>query len=53
MTAKEFFKKVPDFSLYFDELANHFRRDMERNEENMKILRMHTDFAEQSKKLVS
>ena len=53
MTANEFFRKVPDFSLHFDELTEYFRSDLERNEENLKLLKMHKEFEIKTKKMVN
>lgn len=44
VTLKDFFKKVPDLSLHFDELAEHFRSEYQQNQDNMKLIEMHKDF---------
>jgi len=44
---------VPDFSLHFDELTEYLRSDLERNEENLKLLKMHKEFEIKTKKMVN
>ena len=44
---------MPDFSLYFDELSEYFRQDLERNEENLKLLKLHKEFEIKTKKMVN
>lgn len=53
LTADEFFRKVPDFSLHFDELTEYFRSDLERNEDNFKLLKLHKEFEIKTKKMVN
>ena len=53
LSPSEFFKKVPDFSLHFDELCDYFRQDMEKNEQDLRRLKQHKQFEIKTHKVMN